>query len=142
MKISPINQYSASKQVSNFRASLKFEDSVFEVVNPENKVFKIATENFNKWLQTRHANLWETVILRKISSIQPKKLFDRLEAKTSYAYPFEECGYSYMEKVSCVENLEFELKGKKCGFWLDPKSNEFDLYADFRTVFQHLHGNK
>ena len=139
MKIQPINYHSNKNDVSpSHRANLWVCESVKGVIEPNRDVFLKAVDMCDKWLRNEMGHILKTMTIRKNTSLVPRVAFREIEYRTTYAYPHEELGHTDQYMVDRYENLEFEFENRKCGFWFNPKSNEFKLLEDFKNVFNYL----
>ena len=138
MKILSINDYSKNNLSPNFRANLWVDKSVGSVIEGNERAFLEAADKYEKWLRVEKNYVPSTLTIRKNTALVPNVAFEHEIKKVSYAYPHEESGYTYTEKVKEYENLEFELDNKKCGFWFDKNSNAEKLFSDFKNVFNFL----
>ena len=135
MKINPINP---QQQLTNFKANLWVCKSVEGVVEPNKKAFLKAAEKCDQWLRNTKGYLAGTMTIKKNTALNPKLAFKEIEYRTTYAYPYEECGHTDPYLVERRENLEFEYENRRCGFWFNPKSDENKLFEDFKNMFNHL----
>lgn len=135
MKISAIN---GGVQTENFKANLFVSESVRKIVKSNEKAFLTAAKNYNEWLRNDQKQVLDTVILRKNSSLHPNLVFEHDVPVTTYSYPHEETGYTYLERRKEYENMEFQMGNKICGFWFDATSSAEKLLEDFKNVFYHL----
>ena len=138
MKILPINQTSSKTAVPNFKANLHVAESVKKIIEPNEKEFMSAVKMCSEWLKYDKGHIHDTMFIRKNSSIAPAVALEHYVSKTTYAYPFEECGYTYQERVKEYEDLEFQVGNRVCGFWFDAKSNAYKLLDDFKNMFEYL----
>lgn len=139
MNISPINCQGQVSRATSFKANLFVDKSVQKVIEPNKENFLNAAKKFDGWLRFDKGYVNKTLTVRKNSSLVPGVALERTEERLSYAYPFEESGHPVREQVKKYEDLEFELGGKKCGFWFDPASGVEKLLSDFKNMFNYLH---
>ena len=139
MKIQPINNNLRNTTVSpSHKANLWVCKSVKEVIEPNKNAFIKAAEMYDGWLNNEKGHIQATMQIRKNTSFLPKVVIERYEPKVTYAYPHEESGYTYNEMKQYYEDLEFEMNGRKCGFWFDPSSSAEKLLSDFKNMFNFL----
>ena len=141
MKISAINNCSQMKNSQSFGSNLWVDKSVEKVIQPNKKAFSEAAKKFDKWLKEEQKAVLATLTIRKNTALEPKVALEHPVVRISYAYPHEDSGYVYTERVKEFEDLEFELNNKKCGFWFNPKSNADELLQYFKNMFNYLSGN-
>ena len=135
MRVNPIN---LQQQSPNFQANLWLCKTAGEVIKPNEKTFIKAANRCDEWLRTIKKDLPGTLTIRKNTALNPRLVFKEIEYRTTYAYPYEECGHSDPYWVDRYEDLEFEYENRRCGFWFNPKSDESKLLEDFKNVFNHL----
>ena len=141
MKISNVNGYQPKNAVPNFKANLFVCKSVGEVVKENADVFKAASRRCDEWLKSSKAHVKETMQIRKNTEFDPKVAFVKWEYETTFEYPHEETGYTHTVRREKLEDLEFQVGNRKCGFWFDKSSSENKLLEDFKNVFNYLTGN-
>ena len=122
----------------SFGANLVVDRSVKKVIDMNKSAFLHAAERCDEWLRSDMGHIDATMIIRKNPAKYPKVAIEHRVTVTDYVYPFEETGYTHSELRKEYENLEFELNGKKCGFWFDKESKEDELLAYFKNMFHHL----
>lgn len=135
MQVQPINQ---KQSALSFKADLWVCNTVKDVIKSNEKAFVKAAEHCDQWLRNSKGYIAGTMTIRKNTALNPKVAFREFEYRTTYAYPHEESGHTDRYLVDRHENLEFEFGNRKCGFWFNPKSNEFKLLEDFKNVFNYL----
>ena len=135
MNILPVGKQISTNNSTAFKANLFVDKSVEKIVSPNRENFVNAARNLDNWLRSEHGGLFKTLNIRENSSLVPNVVFERVEGRMSYAYPFEENGYMVRERVKKYVDLEFELENKKCGFWFDPASSAEKLLSDFKNMF-------
>lgn len=147
MNISPINCQNSVANSTGFKANLWVDQSVKEVVkNSEGKFLK-ASKMFDGWLQNEKKNVNKTLTIRKNTSMSPNAVFKKEVTRTvhtgsyyDYSGNYKEEKHDVQELVDVFEDLEFDLEGRKCGFWFDPASGAEKLLSDFKNMFKHLQG--
>ncbi len=143
MNIQPINNsQSRTNNAASFKANAWVDKSVESVIKSSKDTFVKAAEHFDAWLRNEQGHVNKTLTIRKNTSLNPKVVLERWESHTSYAYPHEETGHTVQERVKKYEDLEFDLEGRKCGFWFDPASSVYKLVADFKNMFNYLQNGK
>ena len=138
MKILQINHYSTKSESPRFKANLHVEETVKNVISPNEKAFVNASRMCSEWLKKEKGHIHDTMFIRKNTSMVPAVAFEHLVTKTSYAYPHEDSGYTYQAYVKEYEDLEFQVGNRVCGFWFNPKSNADKLLSDFKNMFNYL----
>ena len=137
-----INLISNQQKTPNFQANLWVCKTAGEIIKPNEKVFLKAAERCDQWLRTVKNHIPGTMTIKKNTALNPRLAFREIEYRTTYAYPYEECGHSDPYCVDRYENLEFEYENRRCGFWFNPKSDESKLLEDFKNMFNHLSQGK
>lgn len=138
MNISPINCQPNPNSSPEFKANLWVDASVKKIVKNTDR-FEKAAKNFDSWLKHDQAHVNKTMYIRENTSLFPNIALERAERKQmAYTYPHEDSVVEYEVMDKKYEDLEFEMGGRKCGFWLDPWSNSDKLLSDFKNMFNFL----
>ncbi|MBQ6515637.1 hypothetical protein IJI31_00495 [bacterium] len=130
MRIAPINN-------SNFKANVWVDKNVKGVVAPNREAFDEAVGKYQYWLQTAKRDVPYTMNIRENSSLYPDTFVSK-ETYDTHEYPYEECGYTVTREVHHTEDLEFEINGKKGGFWFNPNASADQLLDSFKSMFDNL----
>lgn len=138
MKILSLNKVSAQKAAPSFKSNLVTDKAIAVIIAPNREAFVNAAKKYDSWLQNDQANVHDTVFIRPNSSLTPNVAIEHDVQETTYAYPFEESGYTHTVRKKEFEDLEFQLGNKVCGFWFNPKSSENKYLEDFKNMFEHL----
>ncbi len=137
MKCLPISNLKMNSTPS-FGANLVVDKSVKSVIGMNKSTFLHAAEKCDEWLRNDMGHIDGTMIIRKNPARYPSVALEHTVRVTDYVYPFEETGYTHDVLRKEYEDLEFELNGKKCGFWLNKESKEDELLTYFKNMFNHL----
>ena len=138
MNISPINCQNSVANSTGFKANLWVDKSVQDVIKNNKKSFAEASKMFDGWLNNEKKHTPKTLTIRKNTSLTPNAVFKQEVSKMYHGYPHEDTGYQIRELVNVYEDLEFDLEGKKCGFWFNPAAGAEKLLSDFKNMFNHL----
>ena len=135
MRILPTNRFSETNVSQNFTANLWVDKSVEKIIEPNKKAFLNAAKKCDEWLRHEQGQINSTMIIRKNTALKPQVAFEHPVTKVSYAYPHEDSGHEITEMVKEYEDLEFEMNGRKFGFWFNKNSNEENLFNYFKNMF-------
>lgn len=142
MRISPINCVSQNHSKPAFKANLHIAESVKPIISANENAFKEAAGWFDGWLKSAKGYVFDTVHIRKNTSLYPAVALERYETERIYVYPHEDTGYDYTRLVKYYEDLEFQMGNKICGFWFDKNSSADKLLEDFKNMFNYLSDGK
>ena len=145
MRIAPIKSH-LQTNAPNFKANLHVErngiilgSSNVSYENQEEK-FDRALDKYDEWLKTDAQSIDKTMHIRKNTALYPKEqlVFRLFESYVQDPDPEKEPMRILNERTWVKENLEFEMDGKKCGFYFNPDRNEDELLQDFKNMFLYL----